>query len=343
MGVVEVDAHNATDGAGIVDSVYQVVKDFDNPEDWAMDGVALGLDALGFVANPFGSLFSAGVGWLMDHVSFLKEPLDTLAGDPGAVTGVAVTWREEVKAEVAKVAADYQRAAQQDTANWQGAAGDAYRNVASKLSEQAKALEPAAEAVAAGVQNSGMLVATVRGIIRDIIADVIGEIIAAALAALASSWFTLGGSLAAFTGWAVARATATAGKITGKISKLLNKLATILNKFEKLKGVVQQLAKLSKKFGDMAKSLGKTAARNGRAFRQMDGAIDNLNNLVRPKSWGDRVSGMDDAMNPRGTDGFADTINPGGLGRTAATEVSKEVANADENYEYEKKKAEAQS
>jgi uncharacterized protein YukE len=341
MGVVEVDAHNATDGAGIVDSVYQVAKDFNNPEDWAMDGVALGLDALGFVANPFGSLFSAGVGWLMDHVSFLKEPLDALAGDPGAINGVAVTWREEVKAEVAKVAGDFQRAATEQTSNWTGAAADAYRGVASQMSEQVKSLESAADSVAAGVQGSGVLVATVRGIIRDIIADVIGEIIAAALAALASSWFTLGGSLAAFTGWAVARAAATAGKIAGKISKLLNKLANILNKFEKLRGVVEQLAKLSKKLGDLAKTLGKAAARRGGDLRTMENAVDRMNDAIRPRSWADRASGVDDAMNPRARDGFADTLSPGGLGRTAATEVSKETANADENYEYEKQKAQA--
>lgn len=55
------------------------------------------------------------------------------------------------------------------------------------------------------MQGFGQLVATVRGITRDLIADVVGEILIAAGAALASSWFTLGGSLAAFTGWAVAR------------------------------------------------------------------------------------------------------------------------------------------
>ncbi|GAA1269738.1 hypothetical protein [Saccharothrix xinjiangensis] len=32
-------------------------------------------------ANPLGMLASAGVGWLLEHISFLREPLDALLGD----------------------------------------------------------------------------------------------------------------------------------------------------------------------------------------------------------------------------------------------------------------------
>jgi hypothetical protein len=47
------------------------------------------LDVLGFVANPLGSLVGAGIGWLIERISFLKEPLDDLAGDPAAINSVA--------------------------------------------------------------------------------------------------------------------------------------------------------------------------------------------------------------------------------------------------------------
>ena len=96
--VLDVSADNATDGARIIDTVWKCAEDFNNPSDWAFDGVALGLDVLGFVANPLGTLVGAGIGWLIEHVSVLKEPLDDLAGDPGAINVVAAAWGEVAKA-----------------------------------------------------------------------------------------------------------------------------------------------------------------------------------------------------------------------------------------------------
>lgn len=331
-----------TEGAGAVDTVWKAYQDIENGrfEDFAMDGVALGLDALGVIANPLGGLLSAGIGWLIEHLDFLREPLDALAGDPGAVMGVAATWGEDVKAEVARVASDFRHAAETQTASWTGEAADSYRKAAAELSDQVASLEAAAAGVAEAVQGSGMLVATVRGIIRDIVAEVVAEIVLAALTALATSWFTLGGSIAAFTGWAVARGAATAGKIAGKIAKLLTKFANILSKFSKLRGAVQALGKLAQKFKGLAQRLGKAAAKRGQTARAFDDAInsakqrwkDGLGEVVpdRIQRAADQVDG---AMGKLDRDGLASTVKPGGLGRTAVYEVSKEGANADENYE----------
>lgn len=89
-----------TEGAGIVDTIYKAGDDILNgrTEDFAMDGFAFGLDALGFVANPLGALASAGVGWLIEQLDFLREPLDDLAGDPGAIMGVAAVWARTSRA-----------------------------------------------------------------------------------------------------------------------------------------------------------------------------------------------------------------------------------------------------
>jgi len=335
----------ATAGAGAVDTVYQAVQDFDKPEDWAMDGVALGLDALGFVANPLGGLLSAGIGWLIEHLEFLKEPLDDLAGDPGAIFGVAAVWGEQVRKEVAQVADDYEKAVQSEIPSWEGDAADKYRKTAGDLAAQIRSLDGASAAVAEGVKGSGQLVATVRGIIRDLIADVVSEIILAAAAALATSWCSFGASIAAFTGWAVARGAATAGKIAGKISKLLMKLANILTKFSKLRGAVQALGKLAKRFGDTAKTLGKTAGRNGSALRQVEGKVDGWNSKITDKlpDWANSAArSADDAMTMRPRDGFSDSLSPGNVGRTGAYEAAKEEAQADENYDKEKDKLSGQ-
>ncbi|PXY27538.1 WXG100 family type VII secretion target [Prauserella muralis] len=330
-----------TAGAGIVDTVATAVKDLDNPSDWAMDGVALGLDVLGLVANPLGGLLSAGIGWLIEHLDFLKEPLDDLAGDPAAINRVAAVWGEQIRSDVAQIADEYEKALSSEITSWTGDAAEQYRTTADQIVQQIRSLEGASTAVSNAVQGSGVLVATVRGIIRDLIAQVVSEIIIAAAAALATSWCSFGASIAAFTGWAVARGAATAGKIAGKISKLLMKLATILNKFGRLRGAVQALAKASRKFGDTAKSLGQIAGRNGQMFRQVQGAADGWTGALKnalPDGVGNVVGKVDDAMAKITKDGFSDTFSAANYGRISAYEAAKEQANADENYQDAKDK-----
>lgn len=336
--VVEANADNATDGARIVDTVWQCAQDFNNPSDWAFDGVALGLDVLGFVANPLGMLVGGGIGWLIEHVSFLKEPLDDLAGDPGAINGVAATWGEVGK-ECAKISQEYAQAATSETATWKGEAADAYRAVAAQLAEQVAALEGAASAVSTGVRSTGILVATVRGIIRDIIADVVAEFLIAAVSALATSWCSFGASIAAFTGWAVARAGSTAGKIIKKVSRLMDKLADVMKKFDKLKKAGRDLAVSAYRMSERAGSAGKAASKNYNSIKQVEGGIDRANNAIRDRitfgndSLRDAAARADDVMAPRGRDGFTDTIKPISLARTGGAEAFKEGANWDDNYE----------
>ncbi|SFR29266.1 hypothetical protein SAMN04488564_11864 [Lentzea waywayandensis] len=336
--VLDVSADNATDGARIIDTVWKCAEDFNNPSDWAFDGVALGLDVLGFVANPLGTLVGAGIGWLIEHVSFLKEPLDDLAGDPGAINVVAAAWGEVAKA-CAKVGNDYAQAATSQTGTWTGQSGDSYRTAASTLAEQIKALEGAANAVATGIRGTGILVAAVRGIIRDIVADVVAEFIIAAVTALATSWCSFGASIAAFTGWAVARAAATAGKIAGKVSKLLMKLAQAVRKFDNLKGVSDALAKAAVNIGRKAKGVGRAIGKNHASVKQIEDGFASANNAIRDKlTFGNdaaknAANRVDDIMAPRGRDGFADTVKPIALGRTGASEAFKEGANWDESYE----------
>ncbi|GAA1950390.1 hypothetical protein [Amycolatopsis minnesotensis] len=330
------------DGAGPADTVWQAVQDIDKPEDWAMDGLALGMDALGFIGNPFGTLASAGVGYLIEHLDFLKEPLDDLAGDPKAIQAIAVTWGEDIRKELETIATDYESAVKSEITSWKGDAATKYRESSTKIAKEIRSLSGAATGVSQSLQGSGQLVATVRGIIRDLIADVIGEIIVAAAAAVATSWCSFGASIGAFIGWAVARGAATAGKIVGKISKMLMKLANILNRFSRLRGAVQALAKMSQRLGKAGKSLGKVAGKNGRLMNQVEGRMglwqDTVKNHV-PGPVKNAVDKADDLFAKRGRDGFSDTLSPGNYARTGIYEGAKEEAQADENYDDAKEDA----
>ena len=230
---------------------------------------------------------------------------------------------------------DYAAAAASQTGTWTGQSGDGYRKAASTLADQIKALEGAANAVATGIRGTGILVAAVRGIIRDIVADVVAEFIIAAVTALATSWCSFGASIAAFTGWAVARAASTAGKV----SKLLMKLAQAVRKFDNLKGVSDALAKAAVNIGRKAKGVGRSIGKNHAAVKQIEDGFASANNAIRDKlTFGNdaaenAANRVDDIMAPRGRDGFADTVKPVALGRTGASEAFKEGANWDESYE----------
>ena len=63
-----------------------------------------------FCEDPLQGLLSAGIGWLIEHVSFLSEPLDYLAGDPDLVQEKAQTW-DNIKTALEQAAKDYQQSA----------------------------------------------------------------------------------------------------------------------------------------------------------------------------------------------------------------------------------------
>jgi hypothetical protein len=153
--------------------------------DLSLGGVSAGLDALAFVSDPIGSLLQYGVAWLIEHVKPLSEALDWLAGAPGQIAGHAQTWRVAA-ASLGHGADELDRAARWDTSEWEGAAGDAYRDHARRQSGALTALSRAAGTMAAIVEAAGALIAGVRVMVRDAIAVVVSRLIDYALEELFS-------------------------------------------------------------------------------------------------------------------------------------------------------------
>ena len=80
-----------------------------DPLQIAFTGAAVALDGLDAVMNPLDGLATSGIGWLIEHVWWLHEPLDALAGDPTQITAQAQTWHN-VATQLTTVAADSRRA-----------------------------------------------------------------------------------------------------------------------------------------------------------------------------------------------------------------------------------------
>lgn len=106
----------------------------------------------------------------------MSEALDWLAGDPGEISAHAQTWRN-IAGALHDRSADLERAVRWDTAEWQGAAADAYRTWTGQQKDAVAALAGAAETMAAVTEGAGMLVAGVRMMVRDAIAVLVSRLI----------------------------------------------------------------------------------------------------------------------------------------------------------------------
>jgi uncharacterized protein YukE len=247
----------ATTGAGIVDSYASLVSSITSDSesegekvcDVTLSAVGVVTDTIGFAIDPLGSVLSAGVGWLLEHISFLREPLDALLGNPDEINA-NIDQLKQAALEMHTIAQEHS----QDLStvdDWTGDAADSYRGSMSQLSEELDSMATTLDVV--GI--SGMLVTTMRGIVFGLISDVIAELIKGALIALASSVVTLGGSIAAYCGYAGTRAAMTASKCAMKISKLIGGLGRQAGRLGELGRAMAKLADGLDRFamaGDLA-------------------------------------------------------------------------------------------
>ncbi|RSM34434.1 hypothetical protein DMA12_48335 [Amycolatopsis balhimycina DSM 5908] len=251
----ELDNLNAqTGGAGIFNDAASTLTDARNG-DWgnlAMDVGTDALDLLGAAMDPLGTLASAGVGWLIEHISFLKDGLDKLAGKPEAITAKAVTWTNIAK-QLTETAESYEQKAKkvQESFSDCGSA-EAYQKTAESYVGVLRGAASHAEGASTAMNIGAALVGTERGLIRDMISSFVGELIIKALAALAASWCTFGGTIAAFIADTVIEGGVLAEKISTRIAKIVEKLESLAKGAGKSKAALEGAANALKKAGKSA-------------------------------------------------------------------------------------------
>lgn len=146
--------------------------------DGAIAGLGAALNAAGTVLDPFGSLASMGVSWAIEQCEPLREALDWFAGDPEAVEVDAITW-DNITAEIASVGDDLLGMLEGGGLDgWEGAAGDAYREMLSLNVDCAYSLSGTAAAMAAATRGAGTVVTTVRDFVRDFVSECVGHVVA---------------------------------------------------------------------------------------------------------------------------------------------------------------------
>ncbi|MGQ0576905.1 MAG: hypothetical protein ACT4RN_22295 [Pseudonocardia sp.] len=236
----DAEPFGSVEGAGVVSSAADLADALaaqrPDVDRIAFTAAAYGLDQLGTAMDPLGGLARAGVGWLIEHVWFLHEPLDWLAGDPSQITAQAQTWFNAAAA-LAEVDGSYGRELAA-VAGWAGAAGDEYRAAVADYRHHLGRAAQAAEIVSVEILDSGAAVGTLRAVIRDLIAEFVVLAIEKVALGLLLAPVSAGTSAAVGLTSAVADAVGTASRIARELDMLLD----VLRASERALGVATDLA-----------------------------------------------------------------------------------------------------
>lgn len=210
------------EGAGVVSSIAEA-RGSEGPGQVAATLGGARLDVLGAMVTPLDALGAAGVGYLIEHLWFLHEPLDALAGDPAQITAQSRTW-QNVSDELHRLAARH-RGQVTGIEGWEGTTRDAYARSAGAYADRLDAAGAQAEELAALLLGTGVAVATERALIRDVIAEFVWHLVEWFLAVALPAVFTAGAALAAYVTLAVLRGLELAERLARRVAQLLDALS----------------------------------------------------------------------------------------------------------------------
>lgn len=173
------------EGAGIFESACGTVDSAFSRDGLGFAGnlAATGLSAIGAVMDPLQVVFAAGVGWLMEHLDCLREPLDKLMGDPKAIEGHAQSWKN-IEQRIYDATDFFVTEVNRSAGVWAAESAEAYRRRARDHAGSIQAMGKIADGMSKATIVLGAAVGVARNTIRDIVAEVVGACISKALQAI---------------------------------------------------------------------------------------------------------------------------------------------------------------
>jgi uncharacterized protein YukE len=217
----------------------------------AMGVTNVAMNVLDIAGDPLGAISSAGLGWVLGAVSFLREPFDILKGNSGAVSGSAQSWGS-ASSNLLSVAGQYRSASTAQTRSWTGGAGDGYRTASGNQAGGLEALSQASRAVSGAIQQAGKAVAQARQSVMDLISEAVQKIIQICIEALSKSWLSFGASIAMGIAQSTQKAVQTGAKLVQEIQKVVQTLQKIIKTVQQIMQVVQQVKQLLDQIGGKA-------------------------------------------------------------------------------------------
>ncbi|MGW6441981.1 hypothetical protein [Lentzea sp. NPDC055074] len=246
--------------------------------------------------DPLGSIIGAGVGWLIEHVSFLRDALNQLMGNPEEIQ--ANVEANKARAAELRVLAEDHKSGLATFDGWTGEASERYKASMDNMTHELEDLANAVESKAKIVAIMGMLVTVLRDIVRDLIAQLIGSLIGGALIAAAMMIPTFGASIPIFAGFAVGKAVALGVNIASRVARVVAALGRQMKRIGDLDDIMKKVSKGWERFENSAD----VAEITYEGYKAQDG--------VNKK--------IDEAMESRGGGGGGNTPPGATDGKTAA-------------------------
>ncbi|OXM65922.1 hypothetical protein [Amycolatopsis vastitatis] len=247
---VPITASNSTTGAGVFDSWKQVGDSIgkvrtEHGGDLAAVSVELGinlvsavLDTVAFAMDPLSKLIAAGLGWLIEHVSFLKWPLDQVAGNPSEATKVA-NELHKIGESLRNTGTQLDDTLKSTITRWEGKGHDSFVKSIDDRKGWIDANAKASDVAGYMVETTGALIGAVRALLRDIITTILGDIISTMLIALAMAAFTFGASIAVGVSKIVVQVSVQVAAMAAKLAKVVAYAGRTLARLTKLSKLVK--------------------------------------------------------------------------------------------------------
>jgi hypothetical protein len=302
------EATGPFDGAGLASSADDLRTAILDQDAFGIASAAAGagLDALKFVGDPVGEGLQSVAGWLIEHVAFLREPLDWFAGDPARIVAGAEDWHRGAQA----LATEATARANPQVGAWSGAAADAAAAAAHREADALARLATACDALAAEMVRTAGLVGVERSLIRDAVAEFVARVVEWAIGAVLSA----GLALAVAVPGTVVEAATLGRRIAQHIERFLEHLARSAGWIGRIRAEIESTA-------EVWSSLGR-----GDTVRSVVGTGRRSADRVGEAFEGVGVAGVRRVTGPLGDEDANELL---GLGVDAVVETGKEKGKAD--------------
>jgi uncharacterized protein YukE len=254
-----------------------ISKDAESETEKALDitfnAIGAAASMVMFAIDPLGSLIGAGIGWLIEHVSFLRDALNVVMGNPEEIQ--ANVEATKAKAVELRTLAEDHRSGLATFDGWTGKSSENFQASMDQLGAELDTLANAVETKAKIVAITGMLVTVLRDIIRDLISQLLGSLIGGALIAAATSVITFGASVVAYIGFAVGKAVALGVNISARIARVVASMSRLTGKIGNLDEVTAKVSKGWERF-DNAADVAEISYEGYKAADGVDDAVDKV-------------------------------------------------------------------
>ena len=266
------DSETVWSGSRLLEDGVDLKEAFES-NSWVAGGLATAAtvaDTAAAVMDPLGEALSAGIGWIIEHLSPLKDWLNELAGDSDAVAAAASTWTN-IGTKLSSCASDLEAVCSSRLAGQESLAVATFKTLQAGSASHLRMTGQLAGAISGGLTLASMIVRMVHDMVRDAIADVIGK--------LTSKAAIMAVSLGTAAPWAVS---SLAADVSSWATRLAKEVTNVVTSAKNLKGLLSKANRLfddvAEKFAGMAAmALGygsKNAANAAKGAKHADNAAD---------------------------------------------------------------------